>query len=411
MILLTIFFLNRMDGPIGQVEANASIEWAARDPTVSPNSARPSPVATRGMPSQPTIQEAPDLEDEQELELTPPSHDDKRPDNATTVANNEKQHDPHRFASLPPTVTDFAKHLSADGLPSQKDAEKSFTLPHHQISEPIQPARHRQQAAPPPEPSKSLPKSPEKSESSPTRRMHPSMARLLPGATLQDSPDPLTPGEDQKLHSLDNVKVSSVDESQRAPGSLEEGDINRTQNEPERGSSGFSIASAPAVMGRGHKPLSASTPIAPSETWDEMRKGLSVWTREHSIEEEAESPDDAIIVPPTTHSLPADATLASVVEGDEKASSPHLQLPSVPLLSTPSIRPESDPSSSTNTGTTFTRSKVEKPESDTPAPIGGREEGWGTPFKVKWIRTDPLPFQRSRHLRNPWNHDVSFLRP
>ncbi|KAI9058235.1 hypothetical protein FKP32DRAFT_1581944 [Trametes sanguinea] len=36
-----------------------------------------------------------------------------------------------------------------------------------------------------------------------------------------------------------------------------------------------------------------------------------------------------------------------------------------------------------------------------------REEGpsWGEPFRVEWIRTDRLPFTRTRHLRNPWNHD------
>ncbi|KAI0648191.1 YT521-B-like domain-containing protein [Trametes meyenii] len=36
-----------------------------------------------------------------------------------------------------------------------------------------------------------------------------------------------------------------------------------------------------------------------------------------------------------------------------------------------------------------------------------REEGpvWGESFKVEWIRTDRLPFTRTRHLRNPWNHD------
>ncbi|EIM92915.1 uncharacterized protein STEHIDRAFT_144161 [Stereum hirsutum FP-91666 SS1] len=28
----------------------------------------------------------------------------------------------------------------------------------------------------------------------------------------------------------------------------------------------------------------------------------------------------------------------------------------------------------------------------------------GTPFMVEWVRTDRLPFLRTRHLRNPWNH-------
>lgn len=29
---------------------------------------------------------------------------------------------------------------------------------------------------------------------------------------------------------------------------------------------------------------------------------------------------------------------------------------------------------------------------------------WGEPFKIEWVRTDRLPFFRTRHLRNPWNH-------
>ncbi|EIN12940.1 hypothetical protein PUNSTDRAFT_111301 [Punctularia strigosozonata HHB-11173 SS5] len=30
---------------------------------------------------------------------------------------------------------------------------------------------------------------------------------------------------------------------------------------------------------------------------------------------------------------------------------------------------------------------------------------WGGSFKVEWIRTERLPFWRTRHLRNPWNQD------
>ncbi|KAJ1310085.1 hypothetical protein OPQ81_006833 [Rhizoctonia solani] len=32
-------------------------------------------------------------------------------------------------------------------------------------------------------------------------------------------------------------------------------------------------------------------------------------------------------------------------------------------------------------------------------------ESWGKPFKIRWIRTEKLPFHRTRHLRNPWNSD------
>ncbi|KAJ7274010.1 YT521-B-like domain-containing protein [Mycena rebaudengoi] len=36
--------------------------------------------------------------------------------------------------------------------------------------------------------------------------------------------------------------------------------------------------------------------------------------------------------------------------------------------------------------------------------VAGRED-WGQDFKLQWICTDRLPFQRTRHIRNPWNHD------
>lgn len=32
-------------------------------------------------------------------------------------------------------------------------------------------------------------------------------------------------------------------------------------------------------------------------------------------------------------------------------------------------------------------------------------EAWGDSFAIEWISTVKLPFQRTRHLRNPWNHD------
>ncbi|PCH40236.1 hypothetical protein WOLCODRAFT_136739 [Wolfiporia cocos MD-104 SS10] len=48
-----------------------------------------------------------------------------------------------------------------------------------------------------------------------------------------------------------------------------------------------------------------------------------------------------------------------------------------------------------------------------PSRLNGAREGeearesptWGEPFKVQWIKTERLPFYRTRHLRNPWNHD------
>jgi hypothetical protein len=53
----------------------------------------------------------------------------------------------------------------------------------------------------------------------------------------------------------------------------------------------------------------------------------------------------------------------------------------------------------------------EKGEEGVP-PSGEREgrhesetEAWGESFKIEWLCTDKLPFHRTRHIRNPWNHD------
>jgi len=30
---------------------------------------------------------------------------------------------------------------------------------------------------------------------------------------------------------------------------------------------------------------------------------------------------------------------------------------------------------------------------------------WGEPFRLQWIKTERLPFSRTKRFRNPWNHD------
>ncbi|CAE6347905.1 unnamed protein product [Rhizoctonia solani] len=37
--------------------------------------------------------------------------------------------------------------------------------------------------------------------------------------------------------------------------------------------------------------------------------------------------------------------------------------------------------------------------------VEDKTESWGKPFKIRWIKTERLPFHRTRHLRNPWNSD------
>ncbi|EUC67348.1 YTH domain protein, partial [Rhizoctonia solani AG-3 Rhs1AP] len=50
-----------------------------------------------------------------------------------------------------------------------------------------------------------------------------------------------------------------------------------------------------------------------------------------------------------------------------------------------------------------------RPIRETLAPLSpeaeDKVETWGKPFKIRWIKTEKLPFHRTRHLRNPWNSD------
>ena len=64
-------------------------------------------------------------------------------------------------------------------------------------------------------------------------------------------------------------------------------------------------------------------------------------------------------------------------------------------------------------GSILTEHKVyeaDRPESV--SPFEGRDtrddgtgSAWDLPFRIEWVRTDSLSFLRTRHLRNPWNHD------
>jgi hypothetical protein len=42
-------------------------------------------------------------------------------------------------------------------------------------------------------------------------------------------------------------------------------------------------------------------------------------------------------------------------------------------------------------------------------PTQGEKDGWGTPFPIEWICTEPLSFTRIQYIHNAWNNDVSYL--
>jgi hypothetical protein len=400
-----------MDGPIKQVqlERTPSVEWASRDATTGSSSSRVSPVNTRG--AQPTIQE---------------EHGGAEASAAMPVAKSDKQNleqenavdgsvgaDPRRFSSMPTQWVQRLRRSVNDYLPVNPD--EKINPPAQHTSEPSHALHHLavQEMEKEPESLQTSEAVPPKAStmnvvSSPHSLPHHHPAHLF-ASVLQESPDPLTPGEDRKLHSLENA--APVTAKGHAQSSVGQSQPLRAARYPAAGRVGHD--SAPAEMGQKHKALSASTPINPPETWDE-RRGITLWTHEYSIEEEDEgSGDDNLIeIPSNTQSLPPEPPSAISPHPGEEISDPLSPAGDPPPNSTTDAL-HSDPTSSAprhipNNGTLAEQLLVPI-DNDKAAVAGGREEGWGTPFKVKWVRTDPLPFHRTRHLRNPWNHDVCLL--
>ena len=152
----------------------------------------------------------------------------------------------------------------------------------------------------------------------------------------------------------------------------------------------FAQHSAPAEMGRPHERLSVSESLQSTGTWDEVKK-QRLWAkaeREDTLEGIGEE------TPP--EEVKVDDTLP-----EEKGEPLQRPAPKSVHTAPPSLV---DPVSE------------HLPVSpDDSAPAGGFASGraveWGTPFKVQWIRTNPLSFHRTKHLKNPWNSDVRFRLP
>jgi hypothetical protein len=412
-----------MDGPISVVERNPAVEWASRDAHVSPASAQTSPVVTRKTPTEPTIHEeaeGPDLDPKDRVSLP------NDPARAVTVSADGVEEikrldllpggpNPHRISSVPTTVVERARHSLTGEFPRRGAEKGNRAVTHHQISEPLPNTGRREGAAvrnvedtmltddgnsSPPAAGSSEPLSLFK---------HHSMDHLLAGSILQDSPDPLTPGEDKKLHSLDTVEVNPATVQTDDPAGKAAKD-KASASASKKKDRWFSTASAPAEMGYKHEPLSASTPIIPSDTWDEIRKG-GLLSMDKSIEEEEED-EEAVrreiigdYVPPVaSQSLPALSAPATVTMDVSEASidNPEQQTSIQERRALPPLTLEGPVLDIEPTEETKEMIPIEQKDIPT-----GREQGWGTPFKIQWIRKDPLPFHRTRHLRNPWNHDVS----
>jgi hypothetical protein len=196
------------------------------------------------------------------------------------------------------------------------------------------------------------------------------------------SPDPLTPG---------NVIYSAISQP-NPPGSSPL--VTNTKPVAQH--------SAPAEMHRPHERLSGSESIQSTRTWDEVKKQrLRTRTeREDTLEGIGEE------TPPEDHQAKVDDTLPE--EKGEPLQRPapkpaHTAPPRSITASLVGMDPVSEQQSHVDRVPVL-------PDFSAPATgsASGRAVEWGTPFKVQWIRTDPLSFHRTKHLKNTWNGDVRF---
>jgi hypothetical protein len=204
------------------------------------------------------------------------------------------------------------------------------------------------------------------------------------------SPDPITPGD---------VFDSSV--SQRSPSLL-----TRLKSPAQH--------SAPAEMGRPHDRLSISDSLQSTGTWDEVKK------RRLEAQEQGKVNREETLEGIGEETLPKDDQEEVTVDEEpqrEKGGSRQRPAPksahTAPSLKTPAALEGMTPLDPVSEQQTHVDGVLVPPGDSTPAggAPGSRVGGWGTPFKVQWIRTDPLSFHRTKHLKNPWNNDVRLQSP
>ncbi|KAK7054432.1 hypothetical protein VNI00_003630 [Paramarasmius palmivorus] len=175
---------------------------------------------------------------------------------------------------------------------------------------------------------------------------------------VEDSPQPVTgltpsPGASM-LQSVASPGASAlrggVGSSSGMEGSMEPRD-------PE------GVTSAPPELGERHKKITAKTPSLKFSLDNQLKVKAQSVARMESFELDDEAPLKAI----------------------RNSSAPN------------AVSPTSPPKSSTSKG----KAKATGIDQDPDSPAST----WGESFKVEWICVHRLPFYKTRHLRNPWNHD------
>ncbi|TFK34775.1 YT521-B-like domain-containing protein, partial [Crucibulum laeve] len=140
--------------------------------------------------------------------------------------------------------------------------------------------------------------------------------------------------------------------------------------------------SAPAVFGQPHRKFTTATPTAKHSLDQQIRwhmaKDQVALAKDESEEFhlDPEAPSRAVRANQSSGS-------SSQQEGQDKAST-------APTLQSVAEEEEKE--------VALAAKDVEEFDPE-------REETWGDCFKVEWLCVERLPFYRTRHIRNPWNHD------
>lgn len=199
------------------------------------------------------------------------------------------------------------------------------------------------------------------------------------------SPDPIAPG---------NVIDSSFSQP-TPPGSSPL----LTKSKP------YAQHSAPAEMHRPHERLSGSVSLQSAGTWDEVK--MQRLRAKVKPEDTLEGVGEETLLKDDQEEGMVDVTLP--VEKDESLQRPAPRVThTAPLPNTTAGLVGTNLEDPVSEQRTHVDAVPVPPGDSTPAggSASGRAVGWGTPFKVQWIRTDPLSFHRTKHLKNPWNSDV-----
>ncbi|KAL5482515.1 hypothetical protein ACEPAI_9109 [Sanghuangporus weigelae] len=208
----------------------------------------------------------------------------------------------------------------------------------------------------------------------------------------QDSPQPVTPATQKRLSNSEEIgtdKIPSSEEASSAP-LPDQGfrDSLRQNSKPLPTARPTTLTTAPAVMGPHYHPItSARTDGLASETLDPrmLRRHLP------GVELDPEAPYRAM-----------------------RGEGSHASSGESPVEDADRVkrRDTLNKVASVSGGGSKLREvlQAKTPEPPEVAPGIQEEHGdqspqWGCPFKVQWIRNQRLPFSRTRHLRNPWNHE------